>query len=280
MRLGIWLDQLLRRFGLVRLGQYGLLVTPDDRIMSTRPTVLDDGIGGKIVGWRETDLAAMELDRWPAAAKLVKNGGRPLVTQPLPTIAMPPMAFVLEGPRTVDLGPRPESGRRSDRSPKPEAPGPVSMPWPVAAPAPMVVARPAVVAPAPVPAVAPDPGVEEDEWEWEIAMARARAAAEAIEAPAPPRRLPRATGPVEDKPARAQPRPVEPAMRTQPRPNRLEDTIRTHAQVTNRLEDTIRTQPAANDTHPQRVPYRPYRLPGVAPRDTAVTPLPRVVGRR
>jgi hypothetical protein len=58
------ISRLLARLGLVRLGQYGLVLTPDDRILSTRPAVLDDGLGGKIVGWVEGDLAAMELEHW------------------------------------------------------------------------------------------------------------------------------------------------------------------------------------------------------------------------
>src|SRR6059058_2998299 len=58
------IDKLARKLGFVRPGRYGLVHTPDDRILSLRPTVLDDGIGGKIVGWLESDLAAMEFDRW------------------------------------------------------------------------------------------------------------------------------------------------------------------------------------------------------------------------
>ncbi len=74
------ISRFLARLGFVRLGKYGLVLTPDDRIMSTRPAVLDDGLGGKIVGWDDGDLAAMELERWqpigmastkPAPAKII-----------------------------------------------------------------------------------------------------------------------------------------------------------------------------------------------------------------
>lgn len=58
------IDNFLRRWGFAKLDRYGLILTPDDRVISMRPAVLDDGVGGKIVGWLEGDLAAMELDRW------------------------------------------------------------------------------------------------------------------------------------------------------------------------------------------------------------------------
>src|SRR5580704_18261323 len=64
------ISRFLARLGFVRIGKYGLVLTPDDRILSTRPAVLDDGLGGKIVGWVEGDLAAMELEHWqPMGAK-------------------------------------------------------------------------------------------------------------------------------------------------------------------------------------------------------------------
>ena len=61
------IDNLLERMGYVKLDRYGLLLTPEGRILSSRPAVLDDGLGGRIVGWDEGDLAAMELDRWAPA---------------------------------------------------------------------------------------------------------------------------------------------------------------------------------------------------------------------
>jgi hypothetical protein len=265
--MGLWLDRLFRFFGLVRFKRYGLIVTAENRILSTRPTVLDDGIGGKIVGWREKDLAAMELDTWPAAAKVVKSNGRPLITETLPTGATRPVVFAPNPQRLPPMPPpMPSIVLRAPAS----APEPVAMSWPVAAPAPILVATPAaaVVPVAPPPGVAPEPVVEEDEWEWQIAVARARATPvararatpEAIEAPRPPRRMPRATPSVEDK-IRAQPSPAVSRVR-EPVTNRLEDTVRTHAHVMDRLEDTIRTQPAPASGAP-RVPYKPYRLPGM-----------------
>jgi hypothetical protein len=55
---------LLRRWGYVKLSRYGLVLTADDRILSTRPTALDDGAGGRIVGWQDADLAMAELQPW------------------------------------------------------------------------------------------------------------------------------------------------------------------------------------------------------------------------
>jgi hypothetical protein len=245
------IDNLLKRMGFVRLDRYGLVHTPDDRILSTRPAVLDDGLGGKIVGWVEGDLAAMELERWS-----------PLGAQPV-------------------AKPRP--------LPKPiPAPAPVVAAAPAPAPAPVFVA-PAPVAPAPIvvappPVVAEEPKVDEDEWEWEIAVARARAEAqEAIdsaravqppqpqhetwdEAPRPrapkvthqplsfapvPKPIPMASSgktiiPVPAMPVVADPRALRPvvAPRRMPRATgRMEDTIRTSA-VPPANEDRTSTQVA------------------------------------
>ena len=60
------IDNFLKRWGFAKLDRYGLVLTPDDRVISMRPAVLDDGLGGKIVGWLEGDLAAMELEHWGA----------------------------------------------------------------------------------------------------------------------------------------------------------------------------------------------------------------------
>ncbi len=132
------ISSMFRRLGFVKLDEYGLLLTPEGRVLSTRSAILDDGLGGKIVGWREGDLAAMELERWqsPAVAKphgppMTQRVAAPIVPIPAPTPA-PPVATI------------------------------------VAAPAPIQ----------PVAVAVEEPVVEEDEWEWEIAMARARAAAE------------------------------------------------------------------------------------------------------
>ncbi len=256
------LDKFLRRFGFVRLDQYGLVHTADDRIVSTRPTVLDDGLGTKIVGWRDGDLAAMELEPWlPAGVAAPK---KPLAPKPLP--APPPVAA------------RPLPGV----APVAPAPVPVAAPAPVVAapapaPAPKPVPAPVVVA-APSPQVAQEPVVEEDDWEWEIAVARARAEAADAErtavappqpellaslakaepeswdepAPRPVTRAPRVTQqpiaaapapvrpqpsgktiiPVPSLPVAADPRSVRPvvAPRRMPRATgRMEDTIQTHA---------------------------------------------------
>jgi hypothetical protein len=59
-------ERLMRRLGFVKLGDYGLVLTPDDRIQSTRPHVLEDTLGAPIVGWLESDLAVAELPRFGA----------------------------------------------------------------------------------------------------------------------------------------------------------------------------------------------------------------------
>ena len=148
----------LRSRGFAKLSDYGLLLTADDRVMSTRQAVLDDGAGSPIVGWREGDLAAMELERWGA-------GSPPAPApepKPLPT---PPPA-----PQSVAAAPKPAAPPAPPKRAAPPAPPkPVAPPPPVARAAPPPPPKPVPKAP------------EEDEWEWEIAMARARAAAEQVE---------------------------------------------------------------------------------------------------
>jgi len=168
------LSGLFRRLGFVKLDDFGLILTPEGRILSARSVVLDDGIGGKIVGWREDDLAAMELERWEPA--LPRKAGKKVVP------AMPQAAKTVApaGPPPLP-GVRPFTGTMPLAAPLPTPP----VALPVVAP---VAAAPAPIAkPAPAPVVAA-PVEEDDEWEWEIAVARARAnaewAAEAAEAAA------------------------------------------------------------------------------------------------
>ncbi len=147
------ISNLLSRLGYVKLARYGLVLTPEGRIMSLRPVVLDDGLGGRIVGWPDGDLAAMELQKWEPA--------RPAKQEAVATrlaVAPPPR-------------------------PRPPAPA-------IAAPVAPRMPQPALVV-APAPVVAPEPQVDEDEWEWEIALARARVAAEEVEQAAASLRMPR-----------------------------------------------------------------------------------------
>lgn len=136
------ISRLLARLGLVRIERYGLVLTPDDRILSTRPAVLDDGLGSKIVGWVEGDLAAMELEHWQPM------GAKPAM--PAKTIALPPM---------------------------PAMPPPIPRPVKVTASVPVTFTAPVPVQVAP----AAEPA-EDDDWEWEIAVAKARAEADPMPA--------------------------------------------------------------------------------------------------
>lgn len=239
------IDKLAKKLGFVRLDRYGLVHTPDDRILSTRPTVLDDGVGGKIVGWLDSDLAAAELERWGAP----KEAPRKKIEFPKAAQVIAPMAAPVPAP-----APAPAPG------PKPVA----AAPKPLPGVAPMVVAAPA---PAPVPVqVAPEPPVEEDEWEWEIAVARARAEAAPAAAPLPkpePVRTPKVTQqplprlfatttapgttviPVPALPVATDPSKVRPvAVGTSPK---------RFPKATGRHEDTIVTKaapPANDDTQP------------------------------
>ena len=242
------IDKLARKLGFVRIAKYGLVHTPDDRLLSMRPTVLDDGVGGKIVGWLESDLAAMELDRW-GAVKLA-----PPKKIEMPKMAPPPKPEIPKAALVV----------------APAAPVPV-VEAPKPAPLPGVAAY---VAPPPL--VAPEPPVEEDEWEWEIAVARARAeAAEPAPAPLPkrepaPTRAPRVTSQPFAAAKKAEPLPKlfattttpgtvipVPALPTASDPSKVRPAAvaspRRFPKATNRVEDTIVTKaaPPANDDRTQ-----------------------------
>jgi hypothetical protein len=99
------ITHLMKRLGFVKLDRYGLVLTPEGRIMSLRPTVLDDGLGGKVVGWQEGDLAAMELDAWepfrPASQRAVAS--RVAITMlPAPvSVPVPARAPVAVAPEPV-----------------------------------------------------------------------------------------------------------------------------------------------------------------------------------
>src|SRR5437868_6310463 len=62
---------LLQRWGFVQLGRFGLELTPEGRILSRRAMVLDDGEGGRVVGWEDADLAVSELRPWDSAGHLL-----------------------------------------------------------------------------------------------------------------------------------------------------------------------------------------------------------------
>ncbi len=160
------IDNFLKRWGYAKLDRYGLVLTPDDRVISTRPSVLDDGLGGKIVGWTEDDLAAMELEKWRTPKGPPKKIVAPPSLHTLPP-APPAIPRAAAAPVAAPVVVAPVAALAPAQRPLPGvAPiaAPVIAPTPIAAP---------VAAPAPVVAADEEPG--EDEWEWEIAMARARA---------------------------------------------------------------------------------------------------------
>ena len=181
------IENFLRRFGYAKLDRFGLILTGDGRVLTNRPHILDDGLGGKIVGWTDDDLAAMELEHWgapkPEPAKRV--AGKKVIQPPPRPVARPtvPTPVVTAAPAPVVAAP-------AVAAPVVAAPAPAKLPGVApmlvvapppgfaAAAAPVVVPAPAVVA---APIVAEEEPVEDDEWEWTIAMARARAAAEEVQ---------------------------------------------------------------------------------------------------
>jgi hypothetical protein len=196
------INRLLKRWGYVRLDEYGLLLTPDGRIVATRPAVLDDGRGARVVGWRDGDLAGLELEPWRSAPKrAAPRPAAPKPAAPRPAASAPPIPAPVTAsappsiPRPVvapepvamavlDAGP----ARRADADPPPPA-----APAPPVASDPSVASDPVVIVP-PISVDVPAEPAEDDEWDWEIALARARAAAAPLpRVPAPPPVMPAAS---------------------------------------------------------------------------------------
>lgn len=268
------IERFLKRWGFARLDRYGLVLTPEDRVMTARPAILDDGLGGKIVGWLEGDLAAMELEHWgpPKAKKPKKLIAAPASLHKLPPA--PPLAA-----RTIAPVPVPASAPASIAAPR----------APIAAPAPAAIAAAPVAAPTPIampaparaPEVADGPEPGEDEWEWEIAMARARAAADEAEqarvellgasaviaAPV----IPRKTNPgmavvaPASQPRRPEPDPLPPWTGTEP----YNETWADKSEVAPEVMSVLRKKLAAD----KRTPAKP--TPTVAPRSTVI-PVPKL----
>jgi hypothetical protein len=143
------IHHLLRRWGFVKLKSYGLELTADGRILSTRPAVLDDGTGGRIVGWQDGDVSIWKLSRWSGPPRL-----GPEVASLTPAAPVPAARPAIPAPSEAS----PPAGAAPSRSS-------------------------ARVIPADV---ACEPTVDEDDWEWTIALARARVAVEETEAARPP----------------------------------------------------------------------------------------------
>lgn len=162
------ISSLFRRLGFLKLDEYGLILTPEGRILSTRPAVLDDGLGGRIVGWREGDLAAMELERWqaaPASPRATANRSA-IVASPPPPVPVRPISGAIAVVASPALAMAPLGANR--------APTPLPLETqPMIRVDELELARVAV---APEQTEHPEP--LEDEWEWQIAVARARAQAE------------------------------------------------------------------------------------------------------
>jgi hypothetical protein len=159
------IQHLLQRWGFVQLRTYGLELTSDGRILSTRPAVLDDGTGGRIVGWQDGDVSIWKLSRWSGPPRVGAEVASGLITAPAPA-ARPAIPAISEVSATAGEAPARPSAR---------------------------------VIPA---EVAGEPTVDEDDWEWTIALARARVAVEETEAARPPPVAPRPEPPAPRPPER------------------------------------------------------------------------------
>jgi hypothetical protein len=171
------IHSLLARFGYVRLRDFGLILTEDRRVVSTRPAVLDDGFGARIVGWQDNDLAALELAKPGEPAAKPPPAPKRAAAMAVAVPAFPPPKQAQVHP--IAVPPVAEPPRLKIVAPPPVAPSPAAV-----GPSPSVASARAAE-PAPPEPAPPEPD-EGDDWEWEIAAARARAAAVDDFTPEPP----------------------------------------------------------------------------------------------
>jgi hypothetical protein len=221
------IHNLLERFGYVKLGRYGLLLTPDGRILSQRPAVLDDGGGNKIVGWQDDDLAAMELEKWEPprpARKKARVAMATAPTVPAPARPMLPQVAAVVAPRLPGVAPvaAPTISQRVE--------------------------------------AAEEPG--DDDWEWTIAVARARAAAEEAEKAAAQSQFVKPEPTVET----SAPRPVTKPAPVAAKPVARQTTAPIGSpvakpaplpKVSNFFQDAPKTQPMAKVAEPAPLPPPP-----------------------
>lgn len=175
--------RILQRWGFVDLSRYGLALTPEGRVRTLRSDVLDDGLGGRIVGWQDTDLAATELSPWVpnlptrapkpaqvaserlAAAAAPKTPAAPALPKPEAVIAMT-SALRVEDEAGVDEDDwewtialaRARAAAEESEAPPPKSPILTTLPLPVIAGEPVTSPRPTLRAktlPPPVPRRAP-----------------------------------------------------------------------------------------------------------------------------
>src|SRR4051794_25095229 len=98
--------RLLQRWGFVKLDRYGLVRTADDRILTTRAKILDDGSGGRIVGWQDGGPAQVQPAAWePPRRRAVKQlipTISPRPEQPVPPASAAVMTAAVAGAPVVD----------------------------------------------------------------------------------------------------------------------------------------------------------------------------------
>jgi hypothetical protein len=199
--------------------------------------VLDDGLGNKIVGWQDGDLAAMELEKWepprPARKKATAIRVAVATAPTIPAAARPMLPQV-----AAVLAPAVKLPGLS--APVTPPPAPVAA-APVAAP----------TVPAPVDA-AEEP--EDDDWEWTIAVARARAAAEEAEQAAAQPTFVKPSFQAEPTVETSAPRPVKPAPAPIPK---VASAPIAKPTVSNFFQDAPKTQPMAKVAEPAPLPPPP-----------------------
>src|SRR5215468_10232941 len=94
------IENLMERWGFVKLSRYGLVLTPEGRIISIRPAMLGGQDDRRLVGWREDDFPAMDLSSWDAPQPV--RPARPVAVVPrVATPSAPARSVAPAPPRAV-----------------------------------------------------------------------------------------------------------------------------------------------------------------------------------
>ena len=90
------INQLLQKFGYIKLADFGLVLDSDGRVVSLQDSSLIDGSGGRVVGWRAGDVGPAVLAVWPGARPPVATA----VPIEKPRVVLPQAAQIMTAVQT------------------------------------------------------------------------------------------------------------------------------------------------------------------------------------
>ena len=91
-------EGILARFGYAKLRRYGLALTPDGRVVTLQPSILDAGTGSRIVGWTAGDAGAIGM----TAISLASPVAPPVAAAPATFVAVFPVSPVPVAPPVAE----------------------------------------------------------------------------------------------------------------------------------------------------------------------------------